>query len=406
MPSLKSIRKRIGSVKSTQKITRAMKMVAGARLNRAQQRITALRPYAQKTQEILEGVTAALASGQEEGPADAEAIEVEKPVHKLLARRPIKKALFVVLSSDRGLCGGYNANVVKLVMREWDARKAEGVEVTFATAGKKAREAIVRKRGTIAKDFPKIYDGLDLEKAKLVADYATEAFLKGDVDAVYVLYTEFKSAMTQRPSVQQLLPLAKPTKKAEDKEGGAALTKYDYEPNEKALLSRLVPGFPDDTSVPPEGRTPTRAERSEPQAERSDRSVIERLPRPMATRPDCTSSRMPNGSMTFRKASSLSGLPVTSTVTASGATSTTLARNNRTVSSTLEREVMSALILTSSSSRCTEDVVSNSTILMTFTSLFSCLVTCSSGKPSTSTTIVIRETAGDSVGPTARLSML
>ena len=97
MPSLKSIRKRIGSVKSTQKITRAMKMVAGARLNRAQQRITALRPYAQKTQEILEGVTAALASGQEEGPADAEAIEVEKPVHKLLARRPIKKALFVVL---------------------------------------------------------------------------------------------------------------------------------------------------------------------------------------------------------------------------------------------------------------------------------------------------------------------
>lgn len=244
MPSLKSIRKRIGSVKSTQKITRAMKMVAGARLNRAQQRITALRPYAQKTQEILEGVTAALDSGQEEGQqADSEAIEVEKPVHKLLARRPIKKALFVVLSSDRGLCGGYNANVVKLVMREWDARKAEGVEVTFATAGKKAREAIVRKRGTIAKDFPKIYDGLDLEKAKLVADYATEAFLKGDVDAVYVLYTEFKSAMTQRPSVQQLLPLAKPTKKAEDKEGGAALTKYDYEPSEKALLSRLVPMY-------------------------------------------------------------------------------------------------------------------------------------------------------------------
>jgi F-type H+-transporting ATPase subunit gamma len=240
MPSLKTIRKRIGSVKSTQKITRAMKMVAGARLNRAQQRITALRPYAEKTQEILEGITSAIAQSQEEGPEGEGS--VERPVHKLLARRSVKKALFVVLSSDRGLCGGYNANVLKQVMREWETQKSAGVEVTFATVGKKAREAIVRRKGTIAKDFPKVYEGLDMAKAKLVTDYVTEQFLKAEVDAVYVIYTEFKSAMTQKPSTQQLLPLAKPALKVDDKEG-TELKRYDYEPSEKTLLSRLVPMY-------------------------------------------------------------------------------------------------------------------------------------------------------------------
>jgi len=241
MPSLKTIRKRIGSVKSTQKITRAMKMVAGARLNRAQQRITALRPYAQKTQEILEGVTAALGAAPADSGAEGEG-SVEKPIHKLLARRPVKKALFLVLSSDRGLCGGYNANVVKMVSREWQAKKDEKVEVVFATVGKKAREAIVRKGGSIAKDFAKVYDNLDLAKAKTVAEYATEQFLKAEVDAVYILYTEFKSAMTQKPSVLQLLPLAPPAAKPDDKDG-ATMNQYDYEPNEKALLSRLVPMY-------------------------------------------------------------------------------------------------------------------------------------------------------------------
>ena len=247
MPSLKTIRKRIGSVKSTQKITRAMKMVAGARLARAQQRITSLRPYALKTQEILEGVTSALASGasaNDAGPGDdAGSGGGEKPAHKLLARRRIKKALFVVLSSDRGLCGGYNGNIVKLALREWEARKAEDVEVTFATVGKKAREAIIRKKGTVVKDFPKIYDGLDLSKAKIVAEYLTEQFLKSEVDAIYVLYTEFKSAMTQKPSVQQLLPLAEPPVKAEDKDGTTTATTYDFEPSERVLLSRLVPMY-------------------------------------------------------------------------------------------------------------------------------------------------------------------
>src|SRR5690349_16225895 len=136
------------------------------------------------------------------------------------------------------------------------------------------------------------------------------------------------------------------------------------------------------------------------------RSLIEREPRPIATIPDCTSSRMPNGSSTRSRSASLSALPTAWTVTASGATSTTFARNSWTASSTAPRVAASARTLTSSSSRLTDPGPSSSTILMTSTSLLSCLVTCSSGDSSTLTTMVIRDTSGCSVGPTARESML
>src|SRR5919112_3353090 len=131
-----------------------------------------------------------------------------------------------------------------------------------------------------------------------------------------------------------------------------------------------------------------------------------RGPRATATIPDCTISRTPNGSSTRSRAASLSTLPVASMVTASGATSTTFARNSWTVSSTCERVCRSARTLTSSSSRCTDAEGSSSTTLITSTSLFSCLVTCSSGRSSTSRTTVIREISGCSVGPTASESML
>src|SRR5580700_4727834 len=147
MPSLKTIRKRIASTKATQKITRAMKMVAGARLNRAQHRIVALRPYALKTAEILQSVAA-----QKE--ARTEGAEV---LHPLLACRPEKNVLFVVLSADRGLCGAFNTNINKATEREWRARASDGeTQVRFLTLGRKGREFLARRGGTIAHDFPKI----------------------------------------------------------------------------------------------------------------------------------------------------------------------------------------------------------------------------------------------------------
>src|SRR4051794_33622530 len=161
MPSLKTIRKRITSVKATQKITRAMKMVAGARLNRAQQRIVALRPYALKTQEILQGVADSMRAKADDPGADQEVL------HPLLSTRPENKVLYVVLTSDRGLCGAFNANVNKATEREWKTKRAQdGVDVQFATVGRKGREYLARRGGNIAHAFVRIYDGLDLEKSR------------------------------------------------------------------------------------------------------------------------------------------------------------------------------------------------------------------------------------------------
>ena len=137
MPSLKAIRKRIGSVKSTQKITRAMKMVAGARLNRAQQRITELRPYALKTQEMLGEITARVQTAVQEGAESAEGIDPSDLAHPLLATRPEKRVLLLVLTSDRGLCGAFNSNINRAAEREYKERKAQEQEVRVDVVGRK-----------------------------------------------------------------------------------------------------------------------------------------------------------------------------------------------------------------------------------------------------------------------------
>jgi F-type H+-transporting ATPase subunit gamma len=237
MPSLKAIRKRIASVKATQKITRAMKMVAGARLNRAQQRITALRPYAIKVHEVLEDVAAAMI--QKQTDLEFSLKENVEGLNPLLHRRPEKNVLFVVMSGDRGLCGGFNANVSKAAERAWKQKQAEGAEIVFATVGKKGREYLARRKAVVVKDFPRFYDSLDIGKAGRIADYVVQKFVKGEVDAVYLVYNEFKSPMTQKPTLEQLLP---PPERPVPKDGGFAPT-FGFEPNERAVLERLIPMY-------------------------------------------------------------------------------------------------------------------------------------------------------------------
>jgi F-type H+-transporting ATPase subunit gamma len=236
MPSLKAIRKRISSVKATQKITRAMKMVAGARLNRAQQRITALRPYAVKTREVLDGVAATMVNKQ----VDADYIAGDEGIHPLLQRRPERTVLLVVLSGDRGLCGAFNTNVSKAAWALHREKKEAGVEVLIASIGRKGKDYLARRRATIARDFPKHYDKLDLAKAAVVSDWIVPRFEKGEVDAVYLVYNEFKSAMTQMTRVEPLLPLPEPPPK---KEGALEPTEYIFEPTPRAVLERLVPMY-------------------------------------------------------------------------------------------------------------------------------------------------------------------
>jgi F-type H+-transporting ATPase subunit gamma len=240
MANLKQIRKRISSVKATQKITKAMKMVAGARLNRAQQRITALRPYALKVAEVLETVSAAMIEKQadaDHGPGAA-----DDGLHPLLTSRPEKKVLFLVMSGDRGLSGAFNGNVSKAADRAWKAKQAEGIDVVFATVGKKGREYLARRRGTIAKDFPRFLEGLDISKAKTIAEYLVRGYTKNEFDAVYIVYNEFKSAMTQKTTMEQLLPPPPPSAEKQRPKDGLIQT-IGFEPNERAVLERLMPMY-------------------------------------------------------------------------------------------------------------------------------------------------------------------
>jgi F-type H+-transporting ATPase subunit gamma len=235
MPSLKAIRKRITSTKSTQKITRAMKMVAGARLTRAQQRIVAMRPYAVKTSDVLHSVARTMGSA-----AGTSAESQTEPPHPLLATRTQKKALYVVVSADRGLCGGLNTNLNKMVEREWRELEGAGVVVTFATLGRKGREYLARRGATVSRDFPKAFDRVDHDKARAIAGWLVPLFEKGDVDAIYLVFNEFKSAMTQKASTLRLLPVAAAAGPPADDSGA---TDFLYEPNQRALLERLVPMY-------------------------------------------------------------------------------------------------------------------------------------------------------------------
>jgi F-type H+-transporting ATPase subunit gamma len=253
LPSLKSIRKRIASTKSTQKITRAMKMVAGARLTRAQQRIVALRPYALKTQDVLGNVARAMQQAEGEGGQPGGSASAR--LHPLLEVRPEKTALFVVMTSDRGLCGAFNTNITKATERAWRDRERQGNQVSFVTIGRKGREYLSRRRATILHDFQKVYEALDLDKARTVANWIVRRYLEHadaegnfqapEFDAVYLVYNEFKSAITQRVAVEKLLPLdpAGPQERAESDGKEAARPLFVYEPDRKALLESLVPMY-------------------------------------------------------------------------------------------------------------------------------------------------------------------
>jgi F-type H+-transporting ATPase subunit gamma len=234
MANLKAIRKRISSVKSTQKITRAMKMVAGARLNRAQQRIVALRPYARQVDEVLSEVVRAIGANSLEDP------------HPLLARRPEKQVLLVVISGDRGLCGAFNANVNKRAEALWKAKVAEGVGVKFATIGRRARDYLRRRSAPFFQDFEGVWEDLGLGQARHIARTLLAPFLRGEVDAIYLIYNEFKSAMTQQVISRTLLPLAEVPPPVEEAAGGhdaEPSPEYIFEPNQRSLFETLVPMY-------------------------------------------------------------------------------------------------------------------------------------------------------------------
>jgi F-type H+-transporting ATPase subunit gamma len=228
--NLKAIRKRITSVKSTQKITRAMKMVAGARLHRAQARISAMRPYAKQASEVLNDVVKAL------GPAGT---DVE---HPLLARRPEKRILLLVISSDRGLCGAFNTNINKTAEAFWRGKEAEGISVQVATVGRRGRDYLRRRSAPFLESFEGVWDDLGMAQARRMARTILAPFLRGEVDAIYVIYNEFKSAMTQQVITMRLLPLEEvAVTEGTDVAAAEPVPEYIFEPNQAQIFERLIP---------------------------------------------------------------------------------------------------------------------------------------------------------------------
>lgn len=234
MPSLKAIRTRIASVKNTQKITKAMKLVAAARLRRAQDAIIAARPYATRLQEVIADVSVRL-----QLDADDEAS------HPLLTARPIKVARIIVVNSDRGLAGGFNSNLSRRVERFLVDEKGTYPQVELAVVGRKGREHWKRRAGVASFAHAKVvgeYAGTAsdtaIDRARELAQSATQDYLDGKIDAVLVAYNEFKSAISQVVQIEQLLPVV-PRK---PKEGSTAtLLDFDYEPSKEDVLSTLVP---------------------------------------------------------------------------------------------------------------------------------------------------------------------
>jgi F-type H+-transporting ATPase subunit gamma len=222
VPSLRDIRRRIGSVKSTQQITKAMKMVAAAKLRRAQEAITRARPYAQLLERTLHRVASRAQSD-------------ETAAHPLLASRPVKRVELVVITSDRGLAGGFNSNIVRRVQRFFVENADRYQEIVVSTIGRKGRDGARARKVPVRKDYTGVHARLSFEKAHEIATELSGRFLAGEVDAVFLLYNEFKSAISQAVTLKQLLPVE--TGPAE----ATASVDFLYEPGRAELLADIVP---------------------------------------------------------------------------------------------------------------------------------------------------------------------
>jgi len=225
MATLKAIRKRISSVRNTQQITKAMKMVSAAKLRRAQEAAVAARPYAEKMTELLKNVAARVA------------IEA----HPLLQTREEKKIDLVLFTSDRGLCGGYNANLIRAA-EAFIRRHAPDKEVELTLVGRKGADHFRRRRAPIADRYLNVLTTAPDELAAAIGQKLISRFINRETDAVYILYSHFRSALSQVPTLEKLLPVSL---SATDDAEPQQLTEYLYEPGIEQLLASLLPRITD-----------------------------------------------------------------------------------------------------------------------------------------------------------------
>ena len=220
MPNLLDIRRRIRSVKNTQQLTKAMKTVAAAKLRRAQERVFSARPYAGQLRNVLGNLT----------------VRIENIAHPLLEIRPEERILFVIVTADRGLCGAFNSNIMRVAqsfMREHSSQA-----LSLAMVGRKGRDFFRRRGFPIRSEFVNIFSRLDYGHAKDISEAIVRAYSNAEVDAAYVVYNEFKSVIQQRVVVEKLLPLSRSELRETEPQRD-----YIFEQPPQEIFNRLLPRY-------------------------------------------------------------------------------------------------------------------------------------------------------------------
>lgn len=221
MATMQEIRRRIKSTKNMEQITRAMKMVSAAKLRRAQTSLFSARPYAEKMEDVLRRLGS----------------RTDTSLHPLLASRPIERVGFVIVTSDRGLAGGFSANIIRkaqLTMQQYADK-----QISLITVGRKGRDYFRRRNYEIIGDFVGLGEEIDFMQARTIAESIIEFYLNGLLDEIYLVYPQFVNTVTQRQTVTRLLPMETPQA---EKSGGAE-AEYLFEPSPEAVLDSLLPRY-------------------------------------------------------------------------------------------------------------------------------------------------------------------
>jgi F-type H+-transporting ATPase subunit gamma len=222
MPSLLDIRRRIRSVKNTQQLTKAMKTVSAAKLRRAQERVVNARPYADQLRNVLTNLAG----------------KIEDVKHPLLEARPEQRILVVVVTADRGLCGGFNSNLIKVAQNF--IREHASKNPLLYLVGRKGRDFFRRRNANIIGDYINFFSRLDYGNGRDIAQQIVDLYTKAEIDAVYIIYNEFKSVIQQRAVVEKLLPLAR-----QELQESRSQIDYIYEQPPQEIFNRMLPRYVD-----------------------------------------------------------------------------------------------------------------------------------------------------------------
>jgi F-type H+-transporting ATPase subunit gamma len=221
MANLRELRKRIASVKNTQKITNAMKMVSAARLRRAEEAIKSARPFAEKMRDVLMSLAA----------------RINPSAHPFLELKPAKKVLLILITADRGLCGAFNANLNRRAEAFAREMSEKGVQVDMINVGRKGNDYFRRRKVNLVEAFTNVMNNVTYELSGRVVSVAVEKFTTGEYEEVYILFNSFRSAVRQVLTLRKLLPVTP------EEEGWKRKREYLYEPSEEALLDSIIPRY-------------------------------------------------------------------------------------------------------------------------------------------------------------------